>query len=61
MPLFNFEAEFKLGITEIDEEHASRVNMLNEVHDLLQQHDREKARQYFRDTPGQLCRRTLYA
>jgi hemerythrin len=50
MPLFNFETEFKLGISEIDEEHAGLVRMLNDVHDLIRGNERDKARQYFRET-----------
>ena len=50
MPLFNFEAEFKLGIEEIDAEHAGLVKMLNEVHNLIHAGEKEKAREYFRET-----------
>lgn len=48
--LFNFDDEFKLGIAEIDSEHAILVNMLNEVMDLNRSHEKEKARDYFQET-----------
>lgn len=50
MQLFNFDNEFKLGIDQIDMEHAGLVNMLNEVHSLIRSNEKEKARAYFRDT-----------
>jgi hemerythrin len=48
--LFDFDAEFKLGISEIDREHAKLVNMLNDVHALLHDGKKEEARTYFRQT-----------
>lgn len=50
MPLFNFETEFKLGIPQIDEEHARLINMLNDMHDYLRSNEKEKATQIFRET-----------
>jgi hemerythrin len=48
--LFDFENEFKLGIDEIDREHATLVNMLNDVHSLIKEGKKEEARNYFRQT-----------
>ena len=48
--LFNFDAEFKLGIDSIDNEHVKLVNMLNEVHALLSEGKRNDARNYFNQT-----------
>jgi hemerythrin len=48
--LFNFDSEFKLGIAEIDDEHASLVNMLNDVHNLIRSDKKDEARAYFRNT-----------
>ncbi len=45
--LFNFEAEFKLGIDEIDQEHIKLVNMLNTVHQLITDGNKSKAIEYF--------------
>jgi hemerythrin len=50
MQLFNFDNEFKLGIEQIDKEHAGLVNMLNEVHILIRENEKAKARDFFRDT-----------
>ncbi|GAP22257.1 bacteriohemerythrin [Leptolinea tardivitalis] len=48
--LFNFEMEFRLGIREIDEEHACLVNMINTVHNLISSGSKEEARRYFKET-----------
>ncbi len=50
MPIFNFDAEFKLGIPKIDEEHARLVNMLNEMQDLVKLNEKDKACVIFRET-----------
>lgn len=49
-PLFNFDAEFKLGIDAIDQEHVKLVDMFNRVHTLLNEGKRDEARQYFVET-----------
>jgi hemerythrin len=48
--LFDFDNEFKLGIDEIDREHARLVNMLNDVHSLIREGKKEEACNYFRET-----------
>ncbi len=48
--LFNFDDEFKLGIPEIDAEHAALINMLNEVMNLNRKNEKDKARLYFQET-----------
>lgn len=48
--LFNFEAEFRLGIEAVDKEHVRLVDMLNQVHQLLSEGRRDEARQYFTET-----------
>jgi hemerythrin len=45
--LFNFEAEFKLGIDTIDQEHVKLVNMLNTVHRLVTEGKKTQAIEYF--------------
>jgi hemerythrin len=45
--LFNFEAEFKLGIEMIDQEHMKLVNMLNTVHRLVVDGKKAEAIEYF--------------
>jgi len=45
--LFNFEAEFKLGIEAIDQEHLKLVNMLNAVHRLVSDGKKTEAIEYF--------------
>jgi hemerythrin len=49
-PLFDFDAEFKLGIDAIDQEHIKLVDMLNQVHAFLSENKRAEARQYFVET-----------
>lgn len=49
-PLFDFDAEFKLGIDAIDQEHVVLVDMLNQVHALISQGQRDQARRYFAET-----------
>ncbi|HZU87273.1 MAG TPA: hemerythrin family protein [Anaerolineaceae bacterium] len=51
-PIFDFDAEFKLGIEAVDSEHVKLVNMLNEVHALIGAGRREDARVYFNQTLG---------
>ncbi len=46
--LFNFEAEFKLGIELMDNEHLRLVEMLNQVYNLLADGQKAEACQYFR-------------
>jgi len=48
--IFNFEAEFKLGIDEVDSEHIKLVEMLNAVHALIREGKKDDARQYFSET-----------
>ncbi len=48
--LFDFDAEFKLGIDEVDREHVKLVDMLNQVHTLLSEGQRDEARRFFSDT-----------
>ena len=48
--IFNFEAEFKLGIDEVDCEHMKLVEMLNAVHALIREGKKDEARQYFSET-----------
>ena len=45
--LFNFDAEFKLGIDPIDQEHVKLVNMLNAVQRLLGEGKKPEAIEYF--------------
>lgn len=48
--LFDFDAEFKLGIDSVDSEHIKLVDMLNDVHALLSEGKRDEARRYFNET-----------
>jgi hemerythrin len=48
--LFDFETEFRLGIENVDKEHETLVNMLNQVHNLISEGKREEARSYFNET-----------
>jgi hemerythrin len=48
--IFDFDAEFKLGIEGVDNEHVKLVDMLNEVHNLIGEGRREEARTYFHET-----------
>jgi hemerythrin len=48
--LFDFDAEFKLGIDSVDNEHVKLVDMLNRVHELLSEGNRNEARIYFSET-----------
>ncbi len=48
--LFDFDAEFRLGIDLVDNEHIKLVDMLNTVHALLSEGKRDEARQYFNET-----------
>lgn len=45
--MFDFDAEFKLGIDAVDSEHIRLVHMLNEVHDLLSSGQKEQAQKFF--------------
>lgn len=45
--VFNFEAEFKLGIESVDQEHMKLVNMLNDVHRLVNEGKKNEAIEYF--------------
>jgi hemerythrin len=45
--LFNFEAEFKLNIEMVDQEHVKLVNMLNAVHRLIGEGKKAEAIEYF--------------
>lgn len=45
--MFNFDAEFKLGIDLVDSEHIRLVDMLNEVHELLSAGQKEQAQKFF--------------
>lgn len=48
--LFDFDAEFRLGIDSVDNEHVKLVDLLNQVHTLLGEGKRDEARQYFNET-----------
>ncbi len=48
--LFDFEAEFKLDIEQVDREHITLVNMLNQVYTLLRETKSAEARQLFSQT-----------
>ncbi len=48
--LFDFDAEFRLGIDDVDNEHIKLVDMLNTVHELLNAGKKSEARQYFNET-----------
>ncbi len=48
--IFDFDAEFRLGIDQIDNEHIKLVDMLNDVHALLGEGKKDEARQYFSET-----------
>jgi hemerythrin len=48
--LFDFDAEFKLGIEEVDNEHVKLVDMLNQVHFLIGDGKKDEARSYFNVT-----------
>ncbi len=49
-PLFDFEAEFRIGIESVDNEHVKLVDMLNQVHALLSEGKKDDARRYFSET-----------
>jgi hemerythrin-like metal-binding protein len=48
--MFDFDAEFKLGIEMIDNEHVILVDMLNQTYALLGEGKKDEARQYFTET-----------
>ena len=48
--LFDFDAEFRLGIDSIDNEHIRLVDMLNEVYALLSAGKKGEAQQFFSET-----------
>ena len=48
--LFDFEAEFRLGIETVDNEHVKLIDMLNEVHELLSAGKKDEARKFFGET-----------
>ena len=48
--IFDFEANFKLGIDEVDSEHIMLVDMLNRVYELLNENKPHEARAYFNET-----------
>ena len=48
--LFDFDAEFRLGIEQVDNEHVKLIDMLNTVHELLSQGKRDQAKAYFNET-----------
>lgn len=48
--MFDFDAEFRLDIDLIDNEHIKLVDMLNDVYALLGEGKRDEARQYFNET-----------
>ena len=48
--IFDFDAEFRLGIEQVDSEHVGLVNMLNDVYGLLGEGKRDEAREYFSKT-----------
>ena len=48
--LFDFDAEFRLGIETVDREHLKLIDMLNQVHALLGEGRKDEARQFFNET-----------
>lgn len=48
--IFDFDTEFKFGIDSVDREHVQLVNMLNQVHSLLDEGKRDEARRFFTTT-----------
>jgi hemerythrin len=48
--LFDFDAEFRLGIDSIDNEHMKLIDMLNEVHALLGAGKKDEAQRFFSET-----------
>jgi hemerythrin len=48
--LFDFDAEFRLGIDSVDNEHVKLIDMLNQVHILLNEGKKSEAVAYFRET-----------
>lgn len=48
--LFDFDAEFRLGIDAVDDEHIRLIDLLNEVHTLLSEGKRDEARRVFGET-----------
>ena len=48
--LFDFDAEFRLGIDAIDNEHVKLIDLLNEVHALISAGKKEEARRSFSET-----------
>jgi len=46
-PIFNFDKEFRLGIDEMDNEHIKLVSMLNDVYELLNNGQKDQAREMF--------------
>ena len=48
-PMFNFNAEFRLGIDLVDREHSQLVDMLNHTYELLSAGQRAEARRYFEE------------
>lgn len=48
--LFDFDAEFKLGLDGVDSEHVKLVDMLNQVHFLISEGKKDEARGYFNVT-----------
>ena len=47
---FDFEAGYRLGIDEIDNEHILFIDMLNQVYELLDDNRLHEAATYFSDT-----------
>lgn len=45
--IFDFDAEFKLGVDSVDKEHVILVNMLNTVHLMIDQGNKQQAIEYF--------------
>lgn len=50
LKLFNFDQEFKLGIEAVDNEHIRLVDMLDEVHTLMNAGKKDEAIHYFNKT-----------
>ena len=48
--IFDFDAEFRLGIDQVDNQHVKLVDMLNDVYGLIGEGKRDEARQYFSKT-----------
>ena len=49
MKMFDFDAEFRLGIPVVDEEHSVLVDLLNDCYSLMAEGNKDEARQIFNE------------